>query len=84
MNVGMAKLCNMWIIFSDFNKYNVIWIEIGGQVFCKIREWLRGVQGGNYLWVLIQPTFPNLITIEDKFYLCLSQWEPNHWIHVKG
>ena len=47
MNVGMAKLCNMWIVFSDFNKYNVIWIEIGGQVFCKIREWLRVVQGGN-------------------------------------
>ena len=48
------------------------------------RDCLRGAQGGNDLWVLIQPTFPNLITIEDKFYLCLSQWEPNHWIPVKG
>jgi len=51
MNVVMAKRCNMWIVFFDFNKYNVIptvenMDKYGGWFFHKRREWLRGGQGG--------------------------------------
>jgi hypothetical protein len=29
MNVAMTKRCNMWIVFSFFNKYNVMPIARG-------------------------------------------------------
>jgi hypothetical protein len=62
------------------NKYNNPWMQYerddnnGGAMIPQE----RGVQGGFYSWVLIQPTFLELLSLRITFYLLLSVPKANH------